>query len=99
MYVETGVPFLLDESDTLLAYEKKAKTESVTCDDVLLSCISSLDHVQQLDIIYRTCYMTATGAVCVCVLIPLYMFIMFALYARVLNILIVVNISRFIVFV
>lgn len=67
MYVETGVPFLLDESDTLLAYEKKAKTEYVTCDDVLLSCISSLDHVQQLDIIYRTCYIvTATGALCVC---------------------------------
>ncbi|XP_056623632.1 putative E3 ubiquitin-protein ligase UBR7 isoform X4 [Triplophysa dalaica] len=53
LYVETGVPFLLDESDTLLAYEKKAETESVMCDDVLLSCISSLDHTQQLDIIYQ----------------------------------------------
>lgn len=53
LYVETGVSFLLDESDTLLAYEEKAKNEVLTCDNMLLSCISSLDHVQQLEMIYR----------------------------------------------
>lgn len=61
MYVESGVPFLLDESDTLLAYEEKAKTEALTSDDLLLSCLTSLTsmtsltHVQQLEVIYRKC--------------------------------------------
>ncbi|XP_048046331.1 putative E3 ubiquitin-protein ligase UBR7 isoform X1 [Megalobrama amblycephala] len=59
MYVESGVPFLLDESDTLLAYEEKAKTEALTSDDLLLSCLTSLTsltsltHVQQLEVIYQ----------------------------------------------
>lgn len=53
MYVKTGVPFLLDESDTLLAHEEKAKAETLTSEDLLLSCISSLNHVQQLEIIHQ----------------------------------------------
>ncbi|KAF4102638.1 putative E3 ubiquitin-protein ligase UBR7 isoform X2 [Onychostoma macrolepis] len=53
MYVKTGVPFLLDESDTLLAHEEKAKAEALRSEDLLLSCISSLNHVQQLEIIYQ----------------------------------------------
>ncbi|KAI2654805.1 hypothetical protein H4Q32_011597 [Labeo rohita] len=52
-YVKTGVPFLLDESDTLLAYEEKAKAEALTIEELLLSCLTSLNHVQQLDIIYQ----------------------------------------------
>lgn len=67
MYVETGVPFLLDESDTLLAYEERAKAETLRSDDLLLSCLTSvtpltsmtsltsLTHVQQLEVIYSKC--------------------------------------------
>ncbi|XP_059375546.1 putative E3 ubiquitin-protein ligase UBR7 [Carassius carassius] len=53
MYVKTGVPFLLDKSDTLLAHEEKAKAEALTSEDLLLSCISSLNHMQQLEIIHQ----------------------------------------------
>ncbi|XP_016352353.1 putative E3 ubiquitin-protein ligase UBR7 [Sinocyclocheilus anshuiensis] len=53
MYVKTGVPFLLDESDTLLAYEEKAKAEALTSEELLMSCITSLNHVQQLEIIHQ----------------------------------------------
>lgn len=53
MYVKTGVPFLLDESDTLLAYEERAKAEALRSEELLLSCISSLNHTQQLEIIYQ----------------------------------------------
>ncbi|XP_077096319.1 putative E3 ubiquitin-protein ligase UBR7 [Siphateles boraxobius] len=56
MYVETGVPFLLDESDTLLAYEERAKAEALRSDNLLLSCLTSvtpLTHVQQLEVIYQ----------------------------------------------
>ncbi|KAK2878246.1 hypothetical protein Q8A67_019037 [Cirrhinus molitorella] len=53
MYVKAGVPFLLDESDTLLAYEEKAKAEALTSEELLLSCLTSLNHVQQLEIIYQ----------------------------------------------
>ncbi|XP_062863560.1 putative E3 ubiquitin-protein ligase UBR7 [Trichomycterus rosablanca] len=52
-YVEAGVQFLLDESDTVLAYENRGKTEALLEGDLLMSCLSSLDHVQQLEIIYR----------------------------------------------
>ncbi|KAG9336572.1 hypothetical protein JZ751_002919 [Albula glossodonta] len=50
-YVEVGVPFLLDESDTVLAYENRAKAELET--DALMSTLNRLDHVQQLEIIYE----------------------------------------------
>uniref|UniRef100_W5L590 Ubiquitin protein ligase E3 component n-recognin 7 n=1 Tax=Astyanax mexicanus TaxID=7994 RepID=W5L590_ASTMX len=50
-YVEAGVQFLLDESDTVLAYENKGK--SLLREDLLTSCFSSLDRVQQLEIIYQ----------------------------------------------
>ncbi|KAI1895412.1 hypothetical protein AGOR_G00106020 [Albula goreensis] len=50
-YVEMGVPFLLDESDTVLAYENRAKAELET--DALMSALNRLDHVQRLEIIYE----------------------------------------------
>ncbi|XP_072545293.1 putative E3 ubiquitin-protein ligase UBR7 isoform X2 [Salminus brasiliensis] len=50
-YVEAGVQFLLDESDTVLAYENKGK--ELLREDLLMSCFSSLDRVQQLEIIYQ----------------------------------------------
>ncbi|XP_043119492.1 putative E3 ubiquitin-protein ligase UBR7 [Puntigrus tetrazona] len=53
MYVKAGVPFLLDESDTLLAYEEKAKAETLSSEELLMSCITSLPHEQQLEIIYK----------------------------------------------
>ncbi|KAF7704602.1 putative E3 ubiquitin-protein ligase UBR7 [Silurus meridionalis] len=50
-YVEAGVQFLMDESDTLLAYENKG--EALLKEDLLMSCLGSLDRVQQLEIIYQ----------------------------------------------
>lgn len=49
--MEAGVHFLMDESDTVLAYENKGET--LLEEDLLMSCLSSLDRVQQLEIIYR----------------------------------------------
>ncbi|KAJ8341375.1 hypothetical protein SKAU_G00336660 [Synaphobranchus kaupii] len=51
-YVEAGVPFLLDESDTVLAYENRGKADQEE-DDLLMSALNRLDHVQQLEIIYE----------------------------------------------
>ncbi|XP_062325273.1 putative E3 ubiquitin-protein ligase UBR7 [Osmerus eperlanus] len=51
-YVQAGVQFLLDETDTLLAYENKGRTEPFG-EDLLTSCLSSLDHIQQLEMIYH----------------------------------------------
>lgn len=42
----------MDETDTLLAYENKGRTEPFG-EDLLTSCLSSLDHIQQLEMIYR----------------------------------------------
>ncbi|XP_056333693.1 putative E3 ubiquitin-protein ligase UBR7 isoform X5 [Danio aesculapii] len=53
MYVASGVQFLLDESDTLLAYEDRAKTEALRSGGGVLSCLSTLTHQQQLDTLYR----------------------------------------------
>ncbi|KAM9466027.1 putative E3 ubiquitin-protein ligase UBR7 [Clarias gariepinus] len=50
-YVEAGVQFLMDESDTMLAYENKG--EVLLEEDLLMSCLGSLDRVQQLEIIYQ----------------------------------------------
>ncbi|KAI4892283.1 hypothetical protein NFI96_012000 [Prochilodus magdalenae] len=50
-YVEAGVQFLLDESDTVLAYEDRGK--ALLREDLLMSCLNSLDRVQQLEIIYQ----------------------------------------------
>ncbi|XP_030637412.1 putative E3 ubiquitin-protein ligase UBR7 [Chanos chanos] len=52
-YVKAGVEFLLDETDTLLAYENKGKSQTWTGEELLMSCLSSLDRVQQLEIIYQ----------------------------------------------
>ncbi|KAJ8399188.1 hypothetical protein AAFF_G00415670 [Aldrovandia affinis] len=53
-YVEAGVPFLLDESDTVLAYENRGKAqEEEGGDDLVMSALNRLDHVQQLEIIYE----------------------------------------------
>ncbi|XP_076833963.1 putative E3 ubiquitin-protein ligase UBR7 isoform X2 [Brachyhypopomus gauderio] len=53
VYVQADVQFLLDESDTVLAYENKGRTQVLMGKDLLLNCLSSLDRVQQLEIIYR----------------------------------------------
>ncbi|XP_006632634.1 putative E3 ubiquitin-protein ligase UBR7 [Lepisosteus oculatus] len=56
VYTEAGVPFLLDESDTVLAYEKKGKTEqesSLETRDPLMTALSSMGRVQQLELIYE----------------------------------------------
>ncbi|XP_027028648.1 putative E3 ubiquitin-protein ligase UBR7 [Tachysurus fulvidraco] len=50
-YVEAGVQFLMDESDTVLAYENQG--EALLEEDLLRSCLRSLDHVQQLEVIYQ----------------------------------------------
>ncbi|TSM77361.1 Protein mlo2 [Bagarius yarrelli] len=50
-YVEAGVQFLMDESDTVLAYENQG--EALLEENLLMSCLSSLDRVQQLEIIYQ----------------------------------------------
>ncbi|KPP78567.1 putative E3 ubiquitin-protein ligase UBR7 [Scleropages formosus] len=51
-YVAAGVPFLLDESDTVLAYENRGRAAHEGCDP-LMSALNMLDHVQQLEIIYE----------------------------------------------
>lgn len=44
--------FLMDESDTILAYENKGRTEPFG-EGLLMSFLSSMDRVQQLELIYR----------------------------------------------
>ena len=51
-YVQSEVPFLLDESDTVLAYENSGRARPLG-EDLLMSFLSSMDHVQQLEMIYR----------------------------------------------
>ncbi|XP_034050934.1 putative E3 ubiquitin-protein ligase UBR7 [Thalassophryne amazonica] len=51
-YVEAGVQFLMDQSDTVLAYENQGMEEPFG-EDPLMSLLSSMDHVQQLEIIYQ----------------------------------------------
>ncbi|KAL4641849.1 putative E3 ubiquitin-protein ligase UBR7 [Arapaima gigas] len=57
MYVEAGVPFLLDDSDTVLAYENKGKKTELERGsqgrDPLMSALNTLNRVQQLEIIYE----------------------------------------------
>jgi hypothetical protein len=50
--VKAEVQFLLDESDTVLAYENSGRAQPLG-EDRLMSFLSSLDHVQQLEMIYR----------------------------------------------
>ncbi|KAM6961267.1 putative E3 ubiquitin-protein ligase UBR7 [Aplochiton taeniatus] len=53
-YVASGVQFLLDESDTVLAYENQGRTEPLQgLDDMLMSSLSTVDRVMQLELIYR----------------------------------------------
>ncbi|XP_034534467.1 putative E3 ubiquitin-protein ligase UBR7 isoform X1 [Notolabrus celidotus] len=51
---EGGVSFLTDESDTVLAYENKGKTneQTATGNDPLMSALDNLNRVQQLEIIH-----------------------------------------------
>uniref|UniRef100_A0A1A7YR84 Ubiquitin protein ligase E3 component n-recognin 7 n=1 Tax=Iconisemion striatum TaxID=60296 RepID=A0A1A7YR84_9TELE len=51
---EAGLAFLLDESDTVLAYENKGKTseQSQQGHDPLMSALDNLNRVQQLEIIH-----------------------------------------------
>lgn len=57
-YTDAGVSFLLDESDTVLAYENKGKTTEQEQQggaegrDPLMSALNTLNHVQQLEIIH-----------------------------------------------
>ncbi|XP_062323395.1 putative E3 ubiquitin-protein ligase UBR7 [Osmerus eperlanus] len=57
-YAEAGVSFLLDESDTVLAYENKGKTTEqerrggAEGRDPLMSALDNLGRVQQLEIIH-----------------------------------------------
>ncbi|KAF5889802.1 putative E3 ubiquitin-protein ligase UBR7, partial [Clarias magur] len=57
VFAEVGVSFLLDETDTVLAYENKGKTtEQVNggeARDPLMSALNNLNHVQQLEIIHE----------------------------------------------
>ncbi|KAJ8269915.1 hypothetical protein GJAV_G00108220 [Gymnothorax javanicus] len=57
LHAEAGVAYLLDESDTVLAYENKGKiTEEAGSQggrDPLMSALNTLNRVQQLEIIYE----------------------------------------------
>uniref|UniRef100_A0A3Q2T849 Ubiquitin protein ligase E3 component n-recognin 7 n=1 Tax=Fundulus heteroclitus TaxID=8078 RepID=A0A3Q2T849_FUNHE len=50
----SGVSFLLDESDTVLAYENRGKSNELRQPghDPLMSALDNLNHVQQLEIIH-----------------------------------------------
>lgn len=47
-----SLSFLLDESDTVLAYETKGKSSEQRGHDPLMSALDNLNHVQQLEIIH-----------------------------------------------
>lgn len=51
---EAGLSFLLDESDTVLAYENKGKNNEQRQEgrDPLMSALDNLNRVQQLEIIH-----------------------------------------------
>ena len=53
---DAGLSFLLDESDTVLAYENKGKNSEETQPgpDPLMSALDNLNRVQQLEIIHGT---------------------------------------------
>lgn len=50
--MKSEVQFLLDQSDTVLAYENSGRTQPLG-EDLLMSFLSSMDHVQQLEMIYH----------------------------------------------
>ncbi|XP_028994582.1 putative E3 ubiquitin-protein ligase UBR7 [Betta splendens] len=50
-YVAAGVQFLMDQSDTILAYEKRGLDEPFG-QNLLMALTSSMDRVQQLEVIY-----------------------------------------------
>ena len=50
-YVAAEVPFLMDLSDTILAYEKKGFNEPFG-QHPLIALTSTMDRVQQLEVIY-----------------------------------------------
>ncbi|XP_037550608.1 putative E3 ubiquitin-protein ligase UBR7 [Nematolebias whitei] len=58
LYVATEVQFLLDQSDTVLAYEKRG-LEAPFGQHPLMALISSMDRVQQLEVIYGINELTA----------------------------------------
>lgn len=51
-----GLSFLLDEADTVLAYENKGKSNEQRQQghDPLMSALDNLNRVQQLEIIHGT---------------------------------------------
>lgn len=51
VYVATEVQFLMDQSDTILAYEKRG-LEAPFGQHPLMALIGSMDRVQQLEVIY-----------------------------------------------
>lgn len=53
---ESGASFLLDEMDTVFAYEKKGKNneQKPKGNDPLMSVLDNLNRVQQLEIIHGT---------------------------------------------
>lgn len=50
-YVAAEVPFLMDQSDTILAYEKKGLDEPFG-QHPLMALTNSMNRVQQLEVIY-----------------------------------------------
>ncbi|XP_062858421.1 putative E3 ubiquitin-protein ligase UBR7 [Trichomycterus rosablanca] len=57
LFADSGVSFLLDETDTVLAYENKGKTSEQSNGaegrDPLMSALDNLNRVQQLEIIHE----------------------------------------------
>ncbi|XP_068195659.1 putative E3 ubiquitin-protein ligase UBR7 [Antennarius striatus] len=60
-YVAADVPFLMDQSDTILAYENKGLAEPFG-QHPLMALINSMEHVQQLEVIYGFKEMTTSFA-------------------------------------
>lgn len=50
-YVEAGVQFLMDQSDTVLAYENRGLAEPFG-QHPLMALTSSMDRARQLEVIY-----------------------------------------------
>ncbi|XP_069494061.1 putative E3 ubiquitin-protein ligase UBR7 [Ambystoma mexicanum] len=53
MYYELDLPFLLEECDTVDAYETKGKSDNANRQDPLMSALNSMDRFQQVELIYE----------------------------------------------
>ena len=75
------VQFLMDQSDTVLAYENKGLDEPFG-QHPLMALTSSMDRVQQLEVIYGERWGRAEGKTCGSALLPKDVIMQSGIYGR-----------------